>query len=61
MSRKIPASAITNFMEIDENRILFIGYEIYTRNIFSSVMIFIKIGLFNNINNKEISIKIKLP
>jgi len=48
-------------MEIDENRILFIGYEVYTRSIYSSVMIFIKIGLFNNINNKEISIKIKLP
>jgi pimeloyl-ACP methyl ester carboxylesterase len=48
-------------MEIDENRILFIGYEVYTRSIYSSVMDFIKIGLFNNINKKEISIKIKLP
>jgi hypothetical protein len=41
-------------MEIDENKILFIGYEVYTRSIYSSVMGFIKIGLFNNINNKEI-------
>jgi hypothetical protein len=30
VSRNIPASAITNFLEIEENKILSIGHEIFT-------------------------------
>jgi hypothetical protein len=29
-NRNTPARAITNFLEMDENKILFIGYEIIT-------------------------------
>jgi hypothetical protein len=51
--RKSPASAIMNFLERDEKICLFIGYEIFTVK-FLSWELFIKIELFNNINNEQI-------
>jgi hypothetical protein len=41
--RKRPANAITNFFEIDEKRILYIGYEIFMFSFLPKARKFIKV------------------
>ena len=51
-SRNRPAIAITNFLDMDEKRILFIYIKSYQVNCQCQGLV-IKIRLFNHINNEE--------
>jgi hypothetical protein len=46
--RKRPASAITNFFEIDENRILFIEYEIFIVSLIPKARKLIKVKVIES-------------
>jgi hypothetical protein len=56
VNRNRPASAITNFLERDEKRILFIGYEMFTDIAFVSGIGAVKLILLNNIINKHFAL-----
>jgi hypothetical protein len=51
VSRNSPANAITNFLDIEENRILLIGYEMFSVNLFSRIGSLSKLDLLSQIYN----------
>jgi hypothetical protein len=51
VSRNNPANAITNFLDIEENRILLIGYEMFSVCLFSRRGSLSKLDLLNQIYN----------
>jgi hypothetical protein len=59
VSRNKPAKAITNFLDIEENRILLIGYEMFSVYLFSRKGSLSKLDLLNQIYNLMLIITIK--